>query len=57
MVSALALALLIGVFGGLFVVQVATRLRLVRRAVIRLRLQRRLLHLLPTLKRWDASCL
>ncbi len=32
MVSALTLALLIGVFGGLFVVQVVTRLRLVRRA-------------------------
>jgi len=31
-VSALTLALLIGVFGGLFVVQVVTRLRLVRRA-------------------------
>ncbi len=32
MVSALTLALLIGVFGGLFVAQVVTRLRLVRRA-------------------------
>jgi hypothetical protein len=31
-VSALILALLIGLFGGLFVVQVVTRLRLVRRA-------------------------